>query len=267
MVIMACTFSGDSQAMDIKPPFAYQEVVPLAKTHRVVLLAEGNLPPVFRNVMVLPISYTEFTLACRDYPVIFVSGDEGKSVVAMAVLGIEQQQNLFVGADQKWDRNVYIPAYVRRYPFCMTRVNVSGKEAPERIACVEKRAISAKGDALYDDKGEPLPAWEKIRKLLFEYEADLARTEEMCRIVKDLGLLEPFVMQAKPNEGQPLSVAGMHRINEQKVGELSGDKLAELVKNGVLPRIYAHLISMANFGRLLDRRAARSVTPKSAAPA
>ena len=248
--------------MDIKPPFAYQEVIPLTKTHRVVLPAEGNLPPVFRSAMVLPISYSEFTLACRDYPVVFISGDEGKSMVAMAVLGIEQQQNLFVGADQKWDRNTYVPAYVRRYPFCMSRVNVSGKEAPERIACVEKRAISARGDALYDDKGEPLPAWEKMRKLLFEYEADLARTEEMCRVVKDLGLLEPFVMQAQPNTGQPLSVAGMQRVNEQKLAELAGDKLAELVKNGVLARIYAHLISMANFGRLLDRRATRGAAPK-----
>ena len=61
-----------------------------------------------------------------------------------------------------------MPAYVRRYPFCMTRVNVSGQEQAERIACVEKRAISTKGDALFNDKGEPLPVWENMRKLLFE---------------------------------------------------------------------------------------------------
>ncbi len=244
--------------MDITPPYGYQEVVPLTKEHRVVLPAENKLPPVFRGMMVIPLSYTEFSLACHDYPVVFVSGDQGKTAVAMAVVGLEQQQNLFVAPDLTWDKNFYVPAYVRRYPFCMTRVNVSGQEQPERIACVEKRAISSKGDALHNDKGEPLPVWEGMRKLLFEFEADLARTEALCKIVVELGLLEPFTMQAKPDQGEPFTLAGMFRVVEQKITELPADKLKELVANGVLPRIYAHLMSMSNFTRLLARRAARA---------
>ena len=244
--------------MDITPPYGYQEVVPLTKEHRVVLPAENKLPPVFRGMMVIPLSYTEFSLACHDYPVVFVSGDQGKSAVAMAVVGLEQQQNLFVAPDLTWDKNFYVPAYVRRYPFCMTRVNVSGQEQSERIACVEKRAISSKGDALHNDIGEPLPIWEGMRKLLFEFEADLARTEALCKIVVELGLLEPFSMQAKPDQGEPFTLAGMFRVVEQKITELPADKLKELVANGVLPRIYAHLMSMSNFTRLLARRTARA---------
>lgn len=250
--------------MDITPPYGYQEVVPLTKDHHVVLPAEGKLPPVFRGMMVIPLSYTEFSLACHDYPVVFVSNDQGKTAVAMAVVGLEQQHNLFVTPDLTWDPNVYVPAYVRRYPFCMTRVNVSGTEQPERIACVEKRAISTKGDALYDAKGEPLPVWDSMRKLLFEFEADLARTEALCKIIIELGLLEPFNMQAKPNDGEPFTLSGMFRVVEQKINELSSDKLKELVLNGVLPRIYAHLMSMSNFNRLLARRAARPKPARSA---
>ena len=250
--------------MDITPPYGYQEVVPLTKDHHVVLPVEGKLPPVFRSMMVIPLSYTEFSLACHDYPVVFVSNDQGKTAVAMAVVGLEQQHNLFVTPDLTWDPNVYVPAYVRRYPFCMTRVNVSGTEQPERIACVEKRAISTKGDALYDDKGESLPVWDSMRKLLFEFEADLARTEALCKIIIELGLLEPFNMQAKPNDGEPFTLSGMFRVIEQKINELSSDKLKELVHNGVLPRIYAHLMSMSNFNRLLARRAVRPKPARSA---
>ena len=244
--------------MDITPPYGYTQVVPLTREHRVVLPMEGKLPPVFRGMMVMPLSYTEFSLACHDYPVVFVSSDQGKTAVAMAVVGLEQSQNLYVAPDLTWDKNFYVPAYVRRYPFCMTRVNVSGQEQAERIACVEKRAISSKGDALYDDKGEALPIWENMRKLLFEYEADLARTEAMCKIVIDLGLLEPFNMQATPDGGDPFTLTGMFRVNEQKISSLPADKLKELVQNGVLPRIYAHVMSMSNFARLLSRRAARA---------
>lgn len=48
-----------------------------------VLPADGTLPPVLRNMMVIPLSYTEFSLACHDYPVVFVSGDQGKTAVAI----------------------------------------------------------------------------------------------------------------------------------------------------------------------------------------
>jgi hypothetical protein len=241
--------------MDITPPYGYQEVIPLTKEHHVVLPAAGTVPPVFHSMMVIPLSYSEFSIASHDYPLVFVSGDQGKSVAAMVVVGLEQKQNLFVEPGRSWDNTVYLPAYVRRYPFCMTRVNVGGAEQAERIACVEKRAISAGGDALHDAKGDATPVWETLRKFLFEFESDLARTEAMCRIVVELGLLEPFTMQAKPNEGEPLSLTGMFRVQEQKLAELAPDKLKELVQNGVLPRLYAHLMSMSNFNRLLTRRA------------
>lgn len=242
--------------MDIKPPYGYQEIVPLNKQHRVVLPEGRKLPLVFRSLTALPLSYTEFGAACRDYPIAFVSGDGGRSFVAMALLGLENQQNLFLTDDGTWDASVYLPAYVRRYPFCMTRVTVDGREQPERIACVEKRAINDKGEALYDAKGEPLPVWEELRKLLFEYEADLVRSEEMCRTLGELLLLETFTMQAVPNEGAPLAMTGMYRVAEQKLGGLAGDRLQALTQKGILARIYAHLISLNNFGRLLDRRVA-----------
>jgi SapC len=244
--------------MDITPPYGYQEVIPLTKEHRVALPTGGVIPEPFRGMMVIPLSFSEIALACHDYPVVFVSGDQGKSAAAMAVVGLEQQQNLYLTPGQSWDSQVYVPAYVRRYPFCMTRVNVGGSEQAERIACVEKRAISADGQLLHDAKGDATPAWEALRKFLFEFESDLARTEAMCRLIVDLGLLEPFTMQAKPEVGEPLSLTGMYRVHEQKLGELSADKLKELAQNGVLPRLYAHLMSMSNFNRLMARRAARA---------
>lgn len=242
--------------MDIKPPYGYQEIVPLTKNHRVVLPRERKLPLVFRSLTAVPVSYAEFPAAARDYPLVFITGDQGKSFLPMVLLGMENQQNLFAMADNTWDRRAYVPAYVRRYPFCMTRVTVDGKEQPERVACVEKRALSEKGEPLYDSKGNPLPDWEQRQKLLFEYESDLARTEEMCRTLAECGLFEPFTMQAVPNQGQPMQMAGMHRVVEEKLADLPHEKTVSLMKAGILARVYLHLASLANFTRLLDRRAA-----------
>jgi SapC protein len=243
--------------MDIKPPYGYQEIVPLTKQHRVTLPDGRKLPPTFRNLNALPLSFTEFTVACRDFPIAFVGADAA-GVIAMAVLGLENGQNLFVSNGDGWDAGVYVPAYARRYPFCMTRVTVDGKEQAERVACVEKRALSDQGDALFDGKGEPLPAWEERRKLLFDYESDLVRSEEMCRELGRLQLLETFTVQAVPNQGKPVQMTGMYRVAEQKLAELPADKLKELAQKGILARVYAHLISLANFGKLLDRRVAQA---------
>ncbi len=241
--------------MQINPPYGFQEVVALEKTHRVLLPKGPTLPVVFRTMNPLPVSYTEFPIASRDYPLVYISSDQGKTFMPMLVLGLEAQQNLFVTAENAWDPSVYLPAYVRRYPFCMTRVLVDGKEAPERVACVEKRAINDRGEKLFDDKGKPLPDWEQRQKLLFEYEADLARTDEMCKLLAQYQLLEPFTMQAVPNQGEPLQLTGMYRIAEPKLSELEGSVLKELVQKGVLGRIYTHLLSLDNFQRLLGRRA------------
>ncbi len=240
----------------ITPPYGFQEVIALTKTHRVLLPKGPTVPVVFRSMNPIPVSYTEFPIASRDYPVIFISGDEGKSYAPMLVLGLAAQQNLFVLWDDTWDRRVYLPAYVRRFPFCMTRVMVDGKEAPERVACVEKIAINDKGEKLFDDKGEALPEWQQREKLLFEFEADLGRTEEMCKLLAQHQLLEPFTMQATPNNGEPLQLTGMYRVSEEKLAQLDGTVMKDLAAKGVLGRIYAHLISLDNFRRLLDRRAA-----------
>lgn len=247
--------------MNTQPPYGYQGIVPLTKTHKVQLLRGRQVSATLRSLSALPLSFTEFAPAVHDYPIIFISGDGGKSLLAMALLGVESGQNLFID-DEAWDAQTYMPAYVRRYPFCMSRVTLDGKEQAERIACVEKAAINAKGEALHDGKGEALPAWEELRKLLFEFETDLGRTEALCHRLQELQLFEPFAAQATPTGEAPITLTGMHRVSEEKLHALPADTLKELAQSGMLARVYIHLLSLGNFQRLLDRRARRKGTAK-----
>ena len=249
--------------MAIKPPYGFEDIIPLTKTQRVLLPTGATVPAIFHGMNPMPVSYLEFSRAGRDYPLVFVSGDEGRSFTPMLILGLEPRQNLFVRSDHIWDPAVYLPAYVRRYPFCMTRITIDGTEAPQRVACVEKRAVSRKGEPLFDDSGQPLPDWQQREKLLFEYESDLARTEEMCKLLAEHELLEPFSLQAAPSAGEPLQLTGMYRIAEPKLGALDAEVLKTFNEQGVLGCIYAHLCSLQNFERLLVRRA--SVVQESAA--
>ena len=243
--------------MQINPPFGYKEIVPLYKTSKVRLPAPGAVPEFCTHLNAIPISYTEFSVACRDYPLVFTSGDEGKTYAPVAVLGLTTGENLFL-ANGTWDKNVYVPAYVRRHPFCMTRVNVDKVEQADRLICAEKDFLDDQGELMFDAEGKPLPKWLPIEKLLQEYEADLDRSREMSGILSDYGLLEPFSMQAQPTAGAAMNLSGMYRVDEKKLEVLNASQHKNLIKKGVMGRIYAHLISLDNFARLLDRKVART---------
>lgn len=245
--------------MQITPPFAYPAIAALRKTDLVVLPRPGETPGFCRELHVIPLSYTELPVAQRDYPLIFVSGDAGKTFMPMAVLGLKQQQNLFV-TSLGWDPAVYLPAYVRRYPFCMAKVRVDDREQAERIVCVAEEAVGAQGETLFDGQGAALPKWAEMEKLLNEFEADLLRSEEMCRLIAEAGLLEPFDMQAQLNTGETMAVTGMYRIAEARLQDLPAEKLKSFVQQGIVGRIYAHLLSLDNFRKLVDRAAARAAT-------
>ena len=239
--------------MDISPPFGYKEVVPLLKNQKVRLPKPGEVPPFVRDLNAIPISFSEFAKVARDYPIVFTSGDSGASFAPVAVLGMTGGENLFV-AKSAWADRVYVPAYARRYPFCMARVMKDAVEQPDRLICVEKAYSGEDGEAMFDAKGEPLPKWVEIERLLSEYETDLERSREMCSILSDYGLFESFNMQATPTKGAPLQLTGMYRVDETKIEHLNTSQLKNLVKKGVLGRIYAHLLSLENFNDLLERK-------------
>ena len=244
--------------MDIKPPFGYQAIVPLNRTQKVRLLRPGEIPEFARGLNAIPISYTEFTPVQREYPIVFTSGDDGKTYSSVAVLGMAPAENLYNGGGA-WVQNVYVPAYARRFPFCMARVTLDKVEQQDRLICVEKSHLDEQsGEAMFDAKGQPLEKWKEIERLLTEYEVDLERSREMCGILADYGLLEPFTMQAKFAKGGDAQLTGMHRVAEDRIQHLNSSQLKNLVKKGVLSRVYAHLLSLDNFTKLLDRKATKA---------
>ena len=245
-------------AQQIAPPFGYQEVVPLLKTHKLRLPAAGEVPEFLRRGNAVPISHTEFQAVAREYPIVFTTGDAGKTYATVAVLGIAAGENLFF-ADGVWAKNVYVPAYARRYPFCMARVTLNQVEQKDRLICVEKASVDEAGEAMFDAEGNPTAKWSDIQRLLTEYEADLERSREMCAVLADYGLLEPFTMQATLNKdkgGGAMQLSGMQRVAEAKLENLNAAQLKNLMRKGFLARIYLHLLSLGNFSALLERKAA-----------
>jgi hypothetical protein len=142
----------------------------------------------------------------------------------------------------------------------MAKVTLDKVEQKDRLICVEKAFIDEQGgEQMFDAKGQPSAKWTDIERLLSEYETDLGRSREMCAILADDGVLEPFTMQATLNKGKggAMHLTGMHRVSEKDLENLNAAQLKNLLRKGYMARIYLHLQSLENFARLLERKSAR----------
>jgi hypothetical protein len=152
-----------------------------------------------------------------------------------------------------WDPETYVPAFVRRYPFCVSKVYVDGVPRGERIVCVAKAHIKPNGTPLFDDLGAPTAHWAPVEQLLAEYESDLDLTAQMCATFAKLGLFSPFQFQVIEAASPSLTLEGMYRIDEAKLLALKPLSMKALVTRGLMGRIDAHFHSLDNFARLYQR--------------
>ncbi|MGZ9099062.1 MAG: SapC family protein [Brevundimonas sp.] len=198
----------------------------------------------------VPLTVTEFAPAALSYPVIFI-GDNRQPVAVMALRGGE---NLFVNDAGEFRPEAYIPAYVRRYPFVFANDEVQKR----LILCVDRAAPFIKdGGAtpLFID-GKPSPYVEQAMEFCNNFEQERQRTEAFIKLLKDLDLLDTREAVFTPRNpdgtaATPQKIAEYFAVSEDKLKALPAEKLAELRDNGALGQIYAHLVSLLGWDRLI----------------
>lgn len=240
-------------ALDCTPPPGYRA---LSLLDRQTHAGQGIDPASHRFAAALHavyLSLPEFVPASRSCPVVFISAGDGPRQPVM-VTGIAPGANLCVNNRGDWAPEIYCPAYVRRYPFCTARVAAGGGQA---VICVDESGLDSAQPSLFDADGTETPAWQERLQLIKELDTAGRQTELFSARLDELGLFEPFDADIRPNKGQPRMLAGMWRVNESRLNALPAGVITELMRSGFLSRVYAHLMSLDNFHRLLGLEAAR----------
>ncbi|MBB5772269.1 hypothetical protein HNP47_002273 [Brevundimonas vesicularis] len=199
---------------------------------------------------IVPLTVTEFSAAALSYPIIF-TGDNRQPV---AVMGLSSNENLFVAPDGEFRADAYVPAYVRRYPF----VFADDKQNQRLILCIDRGAsIVTEGgqNPLFVD-GQPSDYTNMAMEFCNNFEQERQRTEGFVALVKDLDLLDIREAHFTPRNpdgtpGQPQKLAEYYAVSEDKLRALPAEKLVELRDNGALGQIYAHLVSLVGWDRLI----------------
>jgi len=219
----------------------------------------ATMPEVGRTHAV-PLTVDEFTLVQRHYPIVFSVGD---TPVPIALMGLNEGVNVFLDDNgRSADPNIYIPAYLRRYPFILAKLR---PDSDELSLCYDPTS-GAVGDF---DEGEPLfdgdqpsAATKAILEFCEQFEAAGLRTNAFIEdLVKSDLLMDGEVAIQPEGFEQPFVYRGFRMVDEEKIRNLRGDELRKMNQNGMLALIYAHLFSLSQMRDVFARQMQQGKAP------
>jgi hypothetical protein len=224
-------------------PLMYNELRPLTSVEHATWKTRSTTDaPFLAKIHAVPILIDEFISAQRFFPIVFSLGD---NPVPLALMGLNEGVNVFVDDKGVLLNPTYVPAYLRRYPFMLARLEEGGDSLS---LCFDPTSNLVgeydEGNSLFEDD-KPSETTEGIMKFCEEFEIAAQRTSAFMEELKNTGLLIDGEVSIQLNDqSQPSVYRGFKMIDETKFRDMRGDELRKLNQNGMLPLMMAHLFSL-----------------------
>lgn len=230
-----------------KNPVLYKSVTALNReTHKAVRLKPLPEPLSFgRGTHLLPAVVDEFATAARELPIVFLP--EGDLISPVFLLGLRSGHNGFISAEGLWTAS-YMPAYMRRYPFVLGEV-----EGRDPVLCFDDSfpgINQTDGEALFKADGSATPFLESAMQFAANFREAGLRTTAFVQKLKGLSLFKSVTMDVKNNKAGQATIHGLLVVDEEKLRALPDATVVDLHKLGILPAIYAHLLSLGGIAAL-----------------
>jgi len=201
----------------------------------------------------VPLTGAEFPVAARDVPILF-AGQSMDDAGPMALLGLRQNENLLVDENGQWAAGTYVPAFVRRYPFILAEkpADAEGDDFTVFLDEAYEGFGSEEGERLFKEDGSDSEMLANAVGFLGEFQQHVARTHWFMDQLRKHQLLEPRNIRLE-KDGNAINLNGLFVVNEEKLRQLDEKTAHEFLKEGVMGWIYAHLLSLPNIDRLVQR--------------
>lgn len=241
-------------------PLFYNQLQPLSSSaHGDWKARRVDNAPFLAKTHAVPVTIDEFALAQRYYPIVFSAGP---NPVPLALMGLNDGVNLFIDDEGKLTSEVYVPAYVRRYPFMLARLR---PDSDELSLCFDPTADAIgpfeDGEPLFVD-GQPSEGTQRVLNFCEQFETAGQRTAAFVKELMDNKLLIDGEVSIQP-EGQekPFIYRGFQMVSEEKLRELRGDVLRKMVQSGLLALVYGHLFSLTIIRDIFARQYGQGKVP------
>jgi len=225
-------------------PLFYNDLMPLnSRDHATWRSRPTDKASWLGNQHAIPLTAEEFPIAQRDLPIVFSAGD---NPVPLALMGLNEGINVFFDEEGAPRGDAYVPAYIRRYPFLLAKLR---PDVEEMSLCFDPSSNVIgefkEGDELFTD-GQPSEHTKGVLDFCEKFEEAGARTQAFMKELADADLLMDGEVAIQQNDKPetPYIYRGFKMVNQEKLKALDAEKLKAWNENGMLPLIYAHLMSL-----------------------
>ena len=205
-----------------------------------------------KDASFVAVNGAEFEMAAKHYPVIFSSGAD---VVPIAVFGLGDRGNLYVNKKGAWEKDHYIPEYVRRYPFIFMQTNAETQEFALSVDLGDDEVIAEHAEQPFFLNGNPTDFTNRALEFCKTFHQQHVATQNFVKFLQENDLLTERHAEYTPPDGQTVPIANFLAVDEDKFNDLSDAAFGEIRKRGYLRPICGHLSSLINFSRTYERAA------------
>jgi hypothetical protein len=203
---------------------------------------------------------TEFAELQREYPVFFRKDPTSGEYSAVALLGFDQYENLYL-RDGRWNA-VYLPGYVARGPFLIgfqeQWVDGEARREPVIHVDLDHPAVSfSEGEAVFMPGGGQSPYLEQIISILRGIRDGVEGGKAFYAALASHGLIQPMTLEVRFDADHGANLTGLHGIDRERLAALDATALHALHQQGFLEGIYLVLASMHNMRRLIAEKQRR----------
>ncbi len=209
------------------------------------------------NIMYSVVYPFEFKHLQADYPIFFHKDTAHNCYTALALLGFEENENLFL-KNEEWQAS-YIPLMIEREPFLIgqqSRVE-NGETLENTVIHIDldnPRVSKDQGTDIFLPHGGNSEYINRISSTLKAIHESKLSTKHFMDTMVTLDLFESFNLDIQLTNGSNNRLSGFYTINEDKLMNLKGETLEELNKSGLLKLIYMVIASHENINALIQRK-------------
>ncbi len=191
-------------------------------------------------------------LAC-EFPILFRFDADRGIFSALALMGFEQGENLYLQGD-RWDAACR-PLAMAVQPFLIGRSQNGEGPSQVHIDMAHPRiAADGEGVRVFDEDGQPTAFLKQAIEMLGALDDGYQASDDFFAACKRYDLLEPFSMDVTLSNGAAHRMVGYHLVNEERLQALEPAVLAELSAEGHLLPLYMAIASLGNLGKLIARK-------------
>ena len=203
-----------------------------------------------KNDAIAPILTAEIDRVISTNPIIFI--DKGDTIGMYSLQSLLPEINMMIDDKGKWLGN-YIPARYRSLPFVLAS-QADNKSSKDKVLCFIEdlncvaQNIDKKSTKIFE-KEELSQDMKRVFEFLVSIEKNELITKKALLSIKELDILEEWPLSLKLADGEK-KMAGLKKINAEKLKSLSKDNLYHLNTSGGLDICYANLLSLNNVENL-----------------